>query len=72
MRTGIGGMENVKYPSGLWDFDDREMSAIETLHFCVELFVADDEDDVYWEWCRVRRRGGTRRWRYFGRHRHKL
>lgn len=42
-----GGM--MEYPSGLGDLDDGELSAIKTLHLHVELFVADDEDDVYWE-----------------------
>lgn len=41
--------EDVRYPSGLWDFDDGEVGAIETLHLCVEFFVTDDEDDVYCE-----------------------
>lgn len=37
----------VEYPSRLWNFDDGELVAVETLHLHVELFVADDEDDVY-------------------------
>lgn len=41
--------ERVGYPSGLGNLEDGELAAIETLHLDVELFVTDDEDDVYWE-----------------------
>lgn len=42
------GREKEQYPSRLWYPDDGEMSTVEALHLGVELFVADDEDDVYW------------------------
>lgn len=41
--------ETVGYPSGLGNLEDGELATIETLHLDVELFVADDEDDIYWE-----------------------
>ena len=39
----------MRYPSGLWYFNDGEICAIETLHLRIEFFVTDDEDDVYWD-----------------------
>lgn len=44
-----GPREIAKYPSGLGNFNNRELIAIEALHLRIEFFVTDDEDDVYWE-----------------------
>jgi hypothetical protein len=50
VKLGKGGkILFVEYPSGLGNFNDRELTAIETLHLGVELFVTDDEDGVYWK-----------------------